>query len=129
MEAIENLKDIKEIVEINSSFFGLYLIIFIFLAVLLIFLYKMIFKKHKKSRDLTQKDLALKNLKNINYLDAKSSAYKFCMNFVYFLDENNSEKFKILDKKLQIYKYKKEVPNLDEDLKNQMIEMIREIKC
>ncbi len=127
---MESLKDIKEIVEVtDNSLWQLIGTIFISLILILLLLYlikKLFFTKKRKK--LTPKDKALITLKNIDYNDTKEIAYTFTQNMPYFLNQNNQEKFNKIEKELEIYKYKREVPKMEEKLKERIKEMIKEIK-
>lgn len=123
---MENLRDIKEIVEISSNSWIFLLIFCIFIFAFLLFFIKFYLKTDSNSAVFAKKQAFLR-LKNLNFQNAKSCAYEFSENFTYFLNAENSSKFSQINEKLKKYKYKKIVPKLDENLKMQIKEIIGEI--
>ena len=125
---MEELKDIKGIIEVPDYSLWILLSIIvcvIFSLVLAIYFFK---NRRKKRKKPTLKQIAMKNLKEINFDDTKGAVYSFCENFQYFIDEKNKESFEQLQKELEIYKYKKEVEKLSEEQINKIKSMIKEIK-
>ncbi|NLK67528.1 MAG: hypothetical protein GX282_08655 [Campylobacteraceae bacterium] len=123
---MEGLKDIKGIVEMHSNWLYFWIGLALLLtAVLLYSLFKIYQNKlPKKRKKPTLKELAFKELQSIDFNDTKMVAYKFTQNFSYFLNEENSSKFEELEKRLEVYKYKKIVPELDESLKDEIKSLI-----
>ena len=125
---MEELKDIKGIIEVPDYSLWILLSIIvcvIFSLVLAIYFFK---NRRKKRKKPTLKQIAMKNLKEINFDDTKCAVYTFCENFQYFIDEKNKESFEQLQKELEIYKYKKEIEKLSDKEKNRIKNMIKEIK-
>ena len=125
---MEELKDIKGIIEVTDYSLWILLSIIvcvIFSLVLAIYFFK---NRRKKRKKPTLKQIAMKNLKEINFDDTKCAVYTFCENFQYFIDEKNKESFEQLQKELEIYKYKKEIEKLSDEEKNRIKNMIKEIK-
>ena len=125
---MEELKDIKGIIEVPDYSLWILLSIIvcvIFSLVLAIYFFK---NRRKKRKKPTLKQIAMKNLKEINFDDTKCAVYSFCENFQYFIDEKNKESFEQLQKELEIYKYKKEIEKLSEEQINKIKNMIKEIK-
>ena len=125
---MEELKDIKGIIEVPDYSLWILLSIIvcvIFSLVLAIYFFK---NRRKKRKKPTLKQIAMKNLKEINFDDTKCAVYTFCENFQYFIDEKNKESFEQLQKELEIFKYKKEIEKLADEEKNRMRNMIKEIK-
>lgn len=125
---MEELKDIKGIIDVPDYSLWILLSIIvcvIFSLVLAIYFFK---NRRKKRKKPTLKQIAMKNLKEINFDDTKCAVYTFCENFQYFIDEKNKESFEQLQKELEIYKYKKEVEKLSEEQINKIKSMIKEIK-
>ena len=125
---MEELKDIKGIIEVPDYSLWILLSIIvcvIFSLVLAIYFFK---NRRKKRKKPTLKQIAMKNLKEINFDDTKCAVYTFCENFQYFIDEKNKESFEQLQKELEIYKYKKEIEKLSDEEKNRIKNMIKEIK-
>ena len=105
---MQGLKDIKGLIHISSNSLYVWMGLTVVLMFLVVFYFFKIWqnKALKKRKKPSVKELAYNKLKNINFSDAKESAYNFTQNFIYFLDENNYLKFKELEQKLEIYKYK-----------------------
>ncbi|PSM51898.1 hypothetical protein CBLAS_0572 [Campylobacter blaseri] len=135
---MDKLKDIKDIVDINS--FGLLtnlpfnfffsILLAISLSVLMIFLiYDFLSKNSKKRFFKTQKELAYESLKNIDYSNTKDIVYKFSQNYLYFIDHKNTKPLQMLELNLYKYKYKKDIDEIDEELKKEIKEFVKGIKC
>ena len=125
---MEELKDIKGIIEVPDYSLWILLSIIvcvIFSLVLAIYFFK---NRRKKRKKPTLKQIAMKNLKEINFDDTKCAVYTFCENFQYFTNEKNKESFEKLQKELEIFKYKKEIEKLSEEQINKIKSMIKEIK-
>ena len=125
---MEELKDIKGIIDVPDYSLWILLsmiVCVIFSLVLAIYFFK---NRRKKRKKPTLKQIAMKNLKEINFDDTKCAVYTFCENFQYFIDEKNKESFEQLQKELEIYKYKKEIEKLSDKEKNRIKNMIKEIK-
>ncbi|PUE63978.1 hypothetical protein [Arcobacter caeni] len=125
---MEELKDIKGIIEVPDYSLWILLSIIacvVFCLIILIYFFK---NRRKKRKKPTLKQIAMKNLKEINFDDTKSAVYTFCENFQYFIDEKNKESFEKLQKELEIFKYKKEIEKLSDKQRNRIKSMIKEIK-
>lgn len=129
-DLLKELKDIKGISEIDLSFLYPWIFLILILLIIAIFcLFKIIFMpRYKKIKKISKKELAFNELKNIDFKNEKESIYKFSQNFPYFLDENNKDKFNEINKKLEIYKYKKDTPTLDKILKSEILNLIKSLK-
>ena len=125
---MEELKDIKDIVEVHEHSFIIFLgIIIIALCLLGIALY--LFKNRRKRRKQpTEKESALIKLKNLDYSNTKEVVYTFEEQSLVLLNEKNREVFHQIKKGLEIYKYKKEIPPLDEKIKKQIETFIKGLK-
>jgi len=125
---VEELKDIKDIVEVHEHSFIIFLgIIIIALCLLGIALY--LFKNRRKRRKQpTEKESALIELKNLDYSNTKEVVYTFEEQSLVLLNEKNREVFHQIKKGLEIYKYKKEIPPLDEKIKEQIETFIKGLK-
>lgn len=125
---MEELKDIKGIIEVPDYSLWILLSMIVGLLLCLIFAIYYFKNRKKKRKRLTSKQIAMKNLKEINFDDTKGAVYSFCENFQYFIDEKNKEAFEKLQKELEIFKYKKEIEKLSEEQINKIKSMIKEIK-
>ena len=125
---MEELKDIKGIIEVPD--YSLWILLSMIVGLLLCLILAIYYFKNrrKKRKRLTLKQIAMKNLKEIDFDDTKGAVYSFCENFQYFIDEKNKESFEQLQKELEIYKYKKEIEKLSDEEKNRIKNMIKEIK-
>jgi hypothetical protein len=125
---LDKLKEIKPIVEVTDfSFYYFITIIFISFIIIAFVLYKY-FTKVKKTKKLTQKQIALKRLKNLNFKDVKNIVYSFTVDGFLFINDKNRDKFKTLEEKLEQYKYKKDIQNLPNKLKNEIKQFIKGLK-
>lgn len=125
---MEELKDIKGIIEVPDYSLWILLSMIVGLLLCLIFAIYYFKNRRKKRKRLTLKQIAMKNLKEINFDNTKGAVYSFCENFQYFINEKNKEAFKKLQKELEIFKYKKEIEKLSEEQINKIKSMIKEIK-
>jgi uncharacterized membrane protein YgaE (UPF0421/DUF939 family) len=125
---VEELKDIKGIIEVPDYSLWILLSIIIgviFSLVLIIYFFR---KRKRRRKKLTLEQTAMKNLKEINFENTKNAVYTFSEDFQYFINDKNKESFENLQKELEIYKYKKQIDQLSEELKTSMKTLIREIK-
>lgn len=124
---MDTLKDIKGIVEVTD--YSMYYLLGLIFAVLLMMIGIIyLYKKPKRRKKPTSRAVALDNLRNINYANAKEIAYSFTLNTPIFINEKNRDEYEGILKKLEIYKYEKEVPQMNEDLKNEIQKYIGRLK-
>lgn len=125
---MEELKDIKGIIEVPD--YSLWILISIIVTIIFFIAITIYFFKNrrKKRKKLTLKQIAMKNLKEIDFNDTKDTVYAFCENFQYFIDEKNKESFEELQKELEMYKYKKKIEKISKELEDRIKSMIKEIK-
>ncbi len=124
------LRDIKDIVEIpDSSLFELLGLVGGVVALLIVVaILFLIYRKFKsRRRKPTKKELALEKLKSIDFNNSKESAYKFSRYGYLWIDEQNRNRFFNIERDLEKYKYKKDVPPLEERVKEEMREFIEEL--
>ena len=125
---MEELKDIKGIIKVPDYSLWILFSLIVGLLLCLIFVIYYFKNRRKKRKKLTSKQIAMKNLKEIDFDDTKSAVYSFCENFQHFIYEKNKEAFENLQKELEIFKYKKEIEKLSDEQKNRIKNMIKEIK-
>ena len=125
---MEELRDIKGLVEVpDLSFYyflgliGLIILIFIIVGIL-------IYKKAMQKELVTQQKLAIKELENFEFSTAKESAYLFSHLAQYAVNESQTQKLQEILDALEVYKYQKEVPELDTALKAKMQSFIEEVR-
>lgn len=126
---MEKLKDIKDIVEVpdNSIFVFIGLIAIILITISFgIYLFK---NREKRRKKISPKEIALKRLKELNFLDTKSVVYRFEEFGRLFLDDKNREEFDLISKELIVYKYKRDIPTLDSRVEERIKRFIGELKC
>lgn len=125
---MEELRDIKDIVPVNE--YSLFILLsMVILSVLIVFVFLYFYNKRDyKFKHLSPKEIALKNLKNINFSDTKSSVYSFIIDGEIFVSDKNSKVFREIEQKLTVYKYKKNVDKLDPSLIQKMKAFISDIK-
>ncbi|WP_024787643.1 MULTISPECIES: hypothetical protein [unclassified Lebetimonas] len=115
------IRDIKPNVTIIdwefSAFAAVILLILIFIT---LFLFKKLKKKNPKKE-------ILKKLQNIDFNDSKKAAYEFSALARFFINEENKEKYQQIVNSLEKYKYKKEVPPLSNEDKQNLKNFIKEI--
>ncbi len=124
---MEKLRDIKDIVEV-SDYSIYYLFGYITLAILIFCVIIYLLSRQKKRKKLTKKEMALQELKNIDYENSKDIAYKFTLNIPYFIDEKNKKEIEELLESLKMYKYKKDILTMDKELKQRVKKMIGVVK-
>ena len=125
---MEELKDIKDIVEVDEYSFFILMGLTVFVVILL-FLAVYFFKnRRRRGKKITVKELALEKLKNIDFHDRKSVVYTFEDQSRLFLNEKNQEKFDSIINELTIYKYKKDIPELDSSVEKRIKKFIGELK-
>ncbi|WP_309499212.1 hypothetical protein [Sulfurovum sp.] len=115
----EQLKDIKPLLEIPDSSFYLYWGLILFVTVLVLATAFFVLKKLWDNRKVNLAKGYLKALKEIDWSQTKSSAYK-ATHYARLLatDERRRELFSQLEPMLEQYKYKKEVDEIDQDTQN-----------
>lgn len=116
-DVLSKLNDIKELEKIpdNSLFIfsALILLGFIFLLILIFFITKLI-----KNRKKNPRKIYFKILKNVNFSDSKKSAYTITKYSRLIVSNEREKKLAIeLIESLEKYKYKKEVENIDNEIK------------
>lgn len=128
---LEKLREIKGIVEVHESSLEnlitsvALLILGILVVGGLLYFYK---NRRRRRKRLSPKEVALERLRNINYKDSKEVAYTFSTDGYLWVNENREEEFRDIEKELIAYKYKKEIPELTDELKARVKKFIEEIK-
>ncbi len=115
-EALQNLKDIKPPVEVPDH--SLWLLLAIAAAVVAavvllgVWYFRRVPKRRKRGADPIE--IAKSKLKKLDFTDAKEAVYTFDEYFPFLAkgSEELKREFEELQKRLERYKYKKEVPPL-----------------
>jgi len=124
---LEKLRDIKGIVEVvDYSMYYLVMLIFLVFAAIIAIIWFL--RKPKKRKKPTNAQKALQNLKDIDYENSKDIAYTFSLNIPFFTNEKNSEEIKKILEKAEVYKYKKKIPDMDEEFKKSVKKIIERLK-
>jgi len=125
---MEGLRDIKGVVEISEPSLWWFLAL-LFLVILSFGVAFYLFKNRRKRRKKpTPKELALKALKVLDFSNTKEVVYTFLEEGRLFVNEKNQEEFNSIAKALEPYKYRREVPPLDEGLKRRIEQFIKGAK-
>ena len=112
----EQLRDIKPLLEIPDSSYYIYWGLIIFISVLVVAILFFVFKKLWDNRKVNLQKGYLEAIKKIDWIETKKSAYE-ATHYARLLaiDERRKELFSQLEPKLEQYKYKKEVGEIDEE--------------
>ena len=124
---MEQLRDIKGLVEVpDYSFYYLLGLIGVLLIIMLI-IGTIIYKKLTQKAPMTQQKMAMELLKKFEVTDAKRSAYEFSHLAQYAVNDDQRQQLESLLKELEVYKFKKEVPELDSQLKERLQTFVKEL--
>ncbi|WP_457564979.1 hypothetical protein [Caminibacter sp.] len=115
------LRDIKPNVEIIDYGWWFFVVFLVILSIVLLFLIYKWLKNRKKNP-------ALIMLKNLDFSNSKKTAYIFSKYAKEFVNETNKELFEEIEKKLVKFKYKPDVPEMDEKLIEKIKAFIRTLK-
>jgi len=112
------LRDIKPLMEIPDSSYYIYWGLIIFVSVLAVGILFFIVKKLWNNRKVNLQKGYLEAIKKIDWVETKKSAYE-ATHYARLLavDERRTELFFELESKLEQYKYKKEVDEIDDETK------------
>ena len=115
------LRDIKPLLEIPDSSYYIFLgLIFLGLTIVVLIIFFLI-KKFWKKKKIDMQKVYFEQFKNLDWSEVKTSAYEATRLGRLLTKENerSREIYEQLVPMLEAYKYKKEVPMLDEDTLNQ----------
>ena len=108
---MNELKDIKPLLEIPDISYYFYIGFLVFIGVLLFTLLFFLLKKFWFNRKVNMQKVYFERLKGVNWKDAKKSAYEITyLGRNLCLDRRIEEIYHQLLPMLEQYKYKKEVP-------------------
>ena len=125
---MEELKDIKDIVEVHEYSFLILMGLTVFVIILLSLAIYFFKNRRRRRKKVTPKQIALEKLNNMDFLDTKSVVYTFEEQGRLFLNEKNQEEFDSIKKELTVYKYKKDIPELDSSVEKRIKKIIGELK-
>ena len=117
---IKELRDIKPNVEIPDNSLIILSVSLFTLIVLAILLYLLLKPKRKKRKKLTPLEIKKKELKELDFDNDKDVAYTFTTHAGEFTNEKNLHEYEEILKQLEPYKYKKEIPKMDKELKKRI---------
>jgi hypothetical protein len=111
------LHDIKPIVEVNeysAYYLGISILVGVFLVIAILYLFIKWFKNRNRHN---QRKEYIKAIEQIDLKDAKKAAYAITFYGALFKDDSqrHQEMFTNLTKRLESFKYKKEVLDIDEE--------------
>ena len=110
------LRDIKPLLEIPDSSYYLFLALIVVGIVVLLMLLLFLFKKFWTNRKVNMKKVYLEALKNLDWSETKKSAYLATeLGRKLATEERTEEIYNQLLPLLEAYKYKKEVPMIDDE--------------
>lgn len=116
-ELLKNLNDIKPLIEIpDNSFFIFIVLVFVLFILFLIIVFFVI--KLIKNRKKSSRKIYFEILKNVDFNDSKNAAYTITK-YSKLLVKNEREisLCNELIEELSIYKYRKNVPQIDNKIK------------
>ena len=114
---MDELRDIKPLLEIPDSSYYLFLSL-VFLCVAFVFaIVGFLIKKFWKKKKVDMQKVYFHRFKNLDWLNVKESAYDATKlgRKLTFNNERAKEIYEQLVPMLESYKYRKEVPSLDEE--------------
>ncbi len=111
------LHDIKPLVAVpDNSLMILVVVVSLVLTAVLVPLFIWLYKLYKKNQKVNKRKEYLEKIHNIDISDAKTAAYEISKYGLLLAEsERELEMLESLDKRLSVYKYKKEVESLDEE--------------
>ncbi len=111
------LHDIKPLVAVpDNSLMILVVVVSLVLTAVLVPLFIWLYKLYKKNQKVNKRKEYLEKIHNIDISDAKTAAYEISKYGLLLAEsERELEMLESLDKRLSVYKYKKEVEALDEE--------------
>jgi len=116
------IKDIKPNVALVDYQWYVFLLFLVLVSLLTLFILYRIYRRFKKPNP---KKILLEKLKNLDFSDPKEVAYGFAPTARPLLNEKNKELFNEIEKLLQTYKYKPDVPEINDETKSKIQEFIR----
>ena len=125
---MEGLRDIQGIVTISD--YSLYYLIGMVVLFLLTAALSAwwLYKRSKMPKSINIPAIALQKLQGIDFNDAKQSVYDFTRYAHYAIKETKQKELEMLLAQLEPYKFKKEVPKLDQQIIVKMKQFIKEAR-
>jgi Flp pilus assembly protein TadB len=125
---MKDLRDIKPLIDVpdNSMMIIILATIALILSALLI-IWWIKQPKRRRKRRLSKKELAKERLRLINFDDTKDAVYTFSQDMRVLADDEKRDELEKFIDKLEIYKFKKDIPPLSGEDRDMMKKMIKEI--
>ena len=112
----DGLRDIKPLLEIPDYSYVIFLALALFMGLLVLTLLLILVKKFWIKRKINMKKLYFERLKNVNWHRPKEAAYEVTFFGRTLAEEPRVEEiYKQLIVMLEPYKYRKNVPDIDEE--------------
>ena len=121
------LRDIKPIVAVPDHSFWLFCIV-IAAAVALLLLGAVLIVRRRKKRIDPKRTEALRRLNALDFNDTKEAVYDFSLLGHFVVTPETQSEFASILRELEPYKFKKEVPPLNEALRRKMQQFIQEAR-
>ena len=116
MNSTEELRDIKPLLEIPDMSYYLYIGFFVFIGLILLGVLFFIIKKFWLDRKENMRKVYFQELKEINWESVKESAYRVTyLGRELAIDDRSRDIYRELVPMLEQYKYRKEVPQVDDE--------------
>ena len=113
---MDELRDIRGLEEISDMSFYLFIGASIFVLLIIGLLIFLFYRHFRSKKDQNLRKEVLKRLENVNFDNPKESAYEITKYGRFLVENEQSEKiFLELEKKLEKYKFTKDVPKIDKD--------------
>jgi hypothetical protein len=113
----DELRDIKPLLEIPDSSYYVFLALVALAVILLVAIVWFLVKKFWKKKKVNMQKVYFEQFKNLDWENVKQSAYEATElgRKLSFENEKTKEIYEQLVPMLESYKYRKEVPSLDEE--------------
>ncbi len=116
MNSIEELRDIKPLLEISDMSFYLYIGVLVFIGVIVLGIIFSVARRFWLNRKKDMKKIYFKQLKEIDLENPKESAYAITyLGRKLSIDDRSRDIFRELVPMLEQYKYRREVPKMDSE--------------
>jgi len=125
---MEELRDIKDIVEVTDHSLLMLVGLSVALLLLLALGFYLFANRRRRRKKQTPREMALERLRGLDFGDTKSVVYTFESDGRLWTTQKNQEAFDEIEKELYIYKYKREIPPLDEEIEKKIKSFIKELK-
>jgi len=110
------LRDIKPLLEIPDDSYTIFLVLAVFMGLLIFSLLLILFRKFWSKRKVDMRKVYAQRIKNVNWKHTKQAAYEVTFFGRLLSDDPKIETiYKQLVPMLEPYKYRKNVPALDDE--------------